>query len=126
MAFDTQIFDTGVRETPLPSQTQAAAGTVTSSATQQAADYGRARSVVAQINVTAVGGTPSLVVNLDDSVDGGANWRSVVASAAITATGVYYVTIPSTTPFGNRLRPRGVLSGTTPSATYQIDWVVKE
>ena len=124
MAFDTQLFETGVRETPLPSQTQAAAGTITQVLT---GDYGRARSIVAQVNVTAISGTgPSLTVAIDDSVDGGANFSQVVVTAAISAVGLTRLTIPITTPFGNKLRVRGVLGGTTPSATYQVDWVVKE
>lgn len=61
----------------------------------------------------ATGTTPSLTVNIQDSLDG-VNWSTVTSFTAVTASNAsQYVTI--TTPLALRLRFSYVISGTTPN-----------
>lgn len=92
-----------------------------SGASQQLGGYSMAREAVIQVNVSAVSGTtPSLTVNLQDSVDDGANWNTVASTSAISATGLTVLRVPITTPFASNLRISYSVSGTTPSFTLGI------
>lgn len=71
------------------------------------------------ITVTNVSGTtPSMTVKFDLSVDG-VNWASGAAgtSAAITATGTYFVGSPSP---GAQVRASWAITGTTPSFNFSV------
>lgn len=85
------------------------------------AGYGPAKTLRAQLNVTAVGGTtPTLDVVIQDSVDGGASWNTVGAFAQKTVAGREVINV--TGPFGPLLRVLWVVGGTTPSFTFAVDW----
>jgi hypothetical protein len=80
--------------------------------------------IIMQVNVTAVSGTtPTLVVSLQDSVDGGTNFIDVAgsATASITATGFYVVRLNAVAvPVTPTLRVLYTIGGTTPSFTFQV------
>lgn len=83
-------------------------------------EWGAAKSLRAQLNVTAASGTsPTLDVVIEDSVDGGSNWNAVGTFAQKTTTGREVVNI--TGLFGDQLRVRWTVAGTTPSFTFAVD-----
>lgn len=83
--------------------------------------YHAARQAIIQINVTALGGTtPSITVNLQDSIDDGTNWNNVVSTSAITATGLTVLRVPITTPFSGLLRLNYAVTGAAPSITLGV------
>lgn len=83
-------------------------------------DYDRFSSVVVQVDATVVSGTtPSLVCNIQDSLDG-TNWNTIASSVALTAVGRQIVRVPVTTPFSPLLRLAWVITGTTPSFTFTV------
>lgn len=63
-----------------------------------------------QLNVTAATGT-NLAVFVEDSVDGGATWNTIITFTA--ATGITREVKDYTNPFGRKLRVRWTLTGTT-------------
>lgn len=80
--------------------------------------YGTARTLRAQLDVTAVlGTTPTMTVLVEDSLDG-TNWNTIGTFAARTAVGREVINI--TTPFANRLRVSWTMDGTTPSFTFSV------
>lgn len=81
--------------------------------------WGSAKSVRAQLNVTAAAGTtPTLDVVIEDTVDG-TNWNAVGTFAQKVATGREVINI--TGLFGETLRVRWTVAGTTPSFTFAVD-----
>jgi lysophospholipase L1-like esterase len=79
--------------------------------------YGKARSVTAMINVTAMTGTtPSLEVIIEGRSMSDSATFFKVASVVITAAGAYLLPLPAGWP--DTLRVRWVLTGTTPTATF--------
>ena len=109
---------TGVSEVVAASQTIAAAGTTNG---PTLSNLSLAQNVVLQVNVTAITGTaPTLTVNFQDTVDGGANWNTVFSTTAQTATGV--TVVRSTALFSDQARLQYVVAGTTPSVTFRVDW----
>lgn len=80
--------------------------------------FGDMDRVRAQLNVTAASGTtPSLAVTIESTVDG-VNWDAQGTFSAKTAAGREVITI---NPWiGRRLRARWVLTGTTPSFTFDV------
>lgn len=87
------------------------------------AGYGPAKTLVVQVDVTAVAGTgPTLDVVVEDTVDG-TNWHQVASFGQRTAPGVDVVRI--TTPFAPTLRVRWAIGGTTPSFTFAVMWVAE-
>lgn len=109
----------GVREQPVASAARTASGN-----SGALAGYGPASSLRAQLNVTAASGTtPSLTVLVEDSVDGGTTWNTVGTFAAKTAAGREVINI--TGLFGELLRVSWTITGTTPSFTFAVDWVVQ-
>ncbi len=83
--------------------------------------YGPASSIRAQLNVTAVSGTPTLDVVIEDSVDGGATWNTVGTFAQKTAVSREVINI--TGLFGDQIRVRWTIAGGTPSLTFAVDAV---
>jgi hypothetical protein len=77
-------------------------------------DYGRATSLVVEINAKTVSGTtPSATFVVEDSIDGEKTWNVVESFTAITTAGTAVKRI--TSAFGNKLRLSYTISGTTPS-----------
>jgi len=109
----------GKREAPV-----ASAARTTSGDSGPLTGYGPAGSLRAQLNVTAASGTtPTLDVLIEDSVDGGATWNTVATFAQKTAAGREVVNL--TGLFGDTLRVRWTIGGTTPSFTFAVDWILQ-
>lgn len=103
----------GLVEELVASAARTATGTSTS-----ATGYGPAKTLRAQLNVTASSGTtPTLDVVIEDTLDG-TNWNVIGTFAQKTATGREVINI--TTPFADQLRVRWTIAGTTPSFTFAV------
>lgn len=110
-------FPSGNRERVVAS----AARTTTGNSGALPSDYSAAKTLRAQLNVTAASGTtPNLVCLIEDSVDDGATWNTVGTFAAKTAVGREVINI--TNPFAGKLRVSWTITGTTPSFTFAVDW----
>jgi hypothetical protein len=119
MAVFQNLRASSVTERPFAAQT-AVTGAGNSGALT---GYGNINSIRAQLNVTAITGTtPSLTVFIEDSVDGGATWAVVGTFTAVTAAGAQTISVAG--PFGDQLRVRWAITGTTPSANFAVDWTV--
>lgn len=82
------------------------------------AGYGGASVLRVQLNVTAASGTtPSMVVVIEDTLDG-TNFNIVGTFAAKTVAAIEVINI--TVPFADRLRVRWTITGTTPSLTFDV------
>jgi hypothetical protein len=80
---------------------------------------GPARTLRAQLEVTAAsGGTPNLVVLVEDTLDG-VNWNTIGTFAAKTGAGREVINV--TTPFADTCRVSWTITGTTPSFTFSVD-----
>ena len=80
--------------------------------------FGPADTLRAQLDVTAAsGGTPNLVVLIEDTLDG-TNWNTIGTFAAKVAAGREVINI--TTPFASTLRVSWTITGTTPSFTFSV------
>lgn len=100
-------------ETPV-----ASAARTTSSQTATLGNFGPAKSIRAQLDVTAASGTsPTLNVIIEDTLDG-TNWNTVGTFAQKTAAGREVINIE--TPFSDRLRVRWTVAGTSPSFTFSV------
>lgn len=73
------------------------------------------------IPVTAISGTPTMDVNVEESDDGGTNWFVVYSFPRITAVGMYRS--PKLPLTGNRVRYVQTIGGGTPSLTRAINRV---
>lgn len=83
--------------------------------------YANAKTLRAQLNVTAASGTtPTLDVVIEDTLDGGANWNAIGTFTQKTAAAREVINI--TIPFSDSLRVRWTVGGTTPSFTFAVDW----
>lgn len=83
--------------------------------------YGIAKTLRAQLNITAASGTtPTLDAVIQDSLDGGTTWNTIGTFAQKTASAREIINI--TTPFANTLRVLWTIAGTTPSFTFTVDW----
>lgn len=81
--------------------------------------FGPARTLRAQLDVTAASGTgPTLNAVIEDSLDG-TNWNAVGTFAQKTAAGREVINV--TTPFADQLRVTWTLGGTSPSFTFAVD-----
>jgi hypothetical protein len=110
------VRQVGIRETIVASAARTATGN-----SGPLSGYNGHQQAVIQINVTALAGTtPTLIVSVDDSVDG-TNFNSILATASITAVGITVLRIPITTSFSDLLRISWTVGGTTPSFTFQVD-----
>jgi hypothetical protein len=108
----------GGREIPAASAARTASGN-----SGTLSGYGAAKTLRAQLDVTAASGTtPTLDVVVEDSVDGGTNWNTVGTFAQKTTTGREVINV--TTPFSDDLRVRWTIGGGTPSFTFSVAWAV--
>lgn len=81
--------------------------------------WGAAKSIRAQLNVSAASGTtPTLNVTVEDTLDG-TNWNNIGTFAQKVAAGIEVINI--TTLFSETIRLRWVIAGTTPSFTFSIN-----
>lgn len=94
-----------------------AARTTTGNSGTLGAGWGAVSSIRAQLNVTAVSGTPTLTVLIEDSLDG-TNWNTVGTFAAKTTTGREVINI--TGLFTDTMRVSWTITGGTPSATFDV------
>ena len=110
----------GAFDTPVASAARTATG-------QSAAFsvYGPVTGMVAAIRVTAATGTtPTLDIDLEDSLDGGTTWHKVkdINTADITTTGTTVARLDLvTTPCTELLRLKWTIGGTSPSFTFSVD-----
>lgn len=80
---------------------------------------GPARTLRAQLDVTAASGTtPNLVVLIEDTLDG-TNWNTIGTFAAKTGAGREVINV--TIPFSDQVRFTWTITGTTPSFTFACD-----
>ena len=85
--------------------------------------YGPAKTIRAQLNVTAAAGTsPTLDVVIEDTLDG-TNWNVIGTFAQRTAAGRQVIDI--TAAFADRIRIRWTVAGTGPSFTFSVSWYVE-
>jgi hypothetical protein len=89
------------------------AGTVVSGALAAA---GAAAYVLLLVHVTAVGGTPSLAVSLEQSANGTSGWAAVAGSAITPLTAIGNA-VAFAVPTANFVRVTATVSGGTPSVT---------
>lgn len=109
----SDFSSTGTTDTLVPSAARTASGE-----TATFRDFGAARTIRAQLEVTAAAGTtPTLDVMIEDTVDG-TNWNSVAAFTQATAASRMMLNI--STPFSDRLRVRWVIGGVAPSFTFSV------
>lgn len=105
--------DAGVLETWLASAARTASG-----GTGSRENYDNADSLRVQLNVTAASGTtPTLDVVIEDTLDG-VNWNVIGTFAQKSGAGREVINI--TTPFGDTVRARWTIGGTTPSFTFSV------
>jgi len=84
--------------------------------------FGLAKTIRAQLDVTAASGTtPTLDVVIEDTLDG-TNWNTVGTFTQKTTTGRQVIDI--TGLFAGTLRVRWTIGGTTPSFTFSVTWGV--
>lgn len=96
---------------------QSAART-TSGSSAAVVGYAGAKTLRAQLQITATSGTsPTLNVVVEDSLDG-SNWNTVGTFAQKTANGREVINV--TTPFADSLRISWTIAGTTPSFTFNV------
>lgn len=83
------------------------------------AGWHSAKTLRAQLDVTAVAGTsPSMTVLIEDTLDG-TNWNTIGTFAARTAAGREVIDV--TTPFSTTLRVSWAITGTGgPSFTFSV------
>lgn len=102
-------------------QVVASAARTTSGQTAGLPGYGPAVSLRAQLNVTAASGTtPTLDVVIEDTLDG-TTWNVIGTFAQKVTTGREVINV--TIPFGDVIRVRHTIAGTTPSFTFAVDIV---
>lgn len=81
----------------------------TSGSSTEVAGYAAAKTLRAQLNVSASGGTsPTLNVTLEDSLDG-TNWNAIGTFAQKVGVGREVINV--TAPFADRLRAAWVVAG---------------
>lgn len=101
-------------DTLVPSAARTASGNGPTSA-----GFAGSTHLRAQVNVSAASGTtPSLTVVIEDSIDGGVTWHSVMSVPALTAAGVQ--TARTDAVVGPDVRARWEITGTTPSFTFEV------
>lgn len=126
MAYEN-IAVSGVTETPVPSAARTATGTTGPLEHIGVAEvmYALAKTIRAQLNVTAASGTsPTLDAVIQDSLDGGVTWNTIGTFAQKTAVAREVINI--TAPFSDMLRVQWTIAGTTPSFTFAVDWYVEQ
>lgn len=105
----------------LKSATAEGAGTVNTPVSTSYLDPGVPARV--QLDVTAVGGSPTLDVTIEDTVDG-TNWNTVGTFAQKTGVAREVINLAGT--HSGDLRVKAVVAGTgTPTATYTVKAVLQ-
>ena len=80
--------------------------------------YAGVQNIILQLAVTAFSGTtPSMVVNVQDSIDG-TNWNNIATFTAATGVTAQVIRVPG--PIGNTIRAISTITGTTPSFTFSV------
>lgn len=103
--------------------TAVASGTYTVTATGPTLGVGAYTECAIATNLTAASGTsPTWTTTVDVSIDGGTTWILAAASGAnLTAAGTQLLPLGlaggTNVPFGDTIRVRAVIGGTTPSFT---------
>lgn len=98
----------------VPSTTATTSGNGASNST-----FGPAKTVRAQLSVTAASGTaPMLDVVIEDTLDG-VNFYTVATFTQATVVSRQVLNVSA--PFTDTLRARWTLTGTTPSFTFAVD-----
>ena len=89
-----------------------------------AGDYGSAR---VQLNVTSLTGTsPTLTVLLEDSLDLGATWNTIITMAQATGATRQVKNTGGSAEFSNDLRISYTFGGTVTASSFEVDVVLKE
>jgi len=96
---------------------QAAAGAGTYVSGSIAAP-GIAQDVMLLVNISVVGGTPTLVVSLEESADGSSSWTAVLGSATASLTTVTSA-VTNARPTKPYVRVTSTVGGTTPAVTFR-------
>ena len=100
-------------DTPTSSAARTTSGTGTA-----LTGYGKVTAMRCQLNVTAASGTsPTLDVVIEDTLDG-TNWNTV--GTFTQATGATRQVINISAPFGDTVRTRWTIGGTSPSFTFAV------
>lgn len=113
----------------LADYTLKASGAETASTTGASVELGDASSMYLEVVVSAIGGTPTMVVDVEGSSDG-TNWVVIgkigsdgytsgskeAAPANITAAGTYRAILPA----ARFVRYKSTIGGTAPSFTYAV------
>jgi hypothetical protein len=95
-----------------------AARTTTGNSGPLGPGFGAISTMRVQLNVTAASGTtPSLAVLVEDSLDG-TNWNTIGTFAAKTTAAREVINVSA--PFTDTVRVSWVVSGTTPSFTFDV------
>ncbi len=101
-------------------QAVASAARTTSGNSGSTPGFGHAKTLRAQLDVTAASGTtPTLNVTIEDTLDG-TNWNTIGTFVAKTAAGREVINV--TIPFADSLRVSWVIAGTIPSFTFSVYW----
>lgn len=109
----TDIASSGIVETLV-----ASAARTTSGNSGTLTGWGAAKTLRAQVNVTAVSGTtPTLDVILEDTFDG-TTWNTIATLPQLTGTGRQVINV--TAPFTDRIRVAWTIGGATPSFTFDV------
>lgn len=86
------------------------------------ANSGAAGVVVLMVHVSAVGGTPTLDVSLEESNDG-SSWTALAGSSITQLTAVGN-RLATAVPAKALVRPTATVAGTTPSVTAKVSILV--
>lgn len=106
-----------------------ASGAQTESTTGTSVELGDAGSIYVEVDVSAVGGTPTMVIDIEGSNDG-TNWVVIgkigsdgytsgskeAAPVVITGVGTFRAILPA----ARYVRYRSTIGGGTPSLTYSV------
>jgi hypothetical protein len=104
---------------------EASSAKTSSGSSSTASNVGDRKEALVFLNVTAFSGTsPTLDVSLEASDDGGSTWYDIPNSSFTqrTATGKQALQL---TVFGDTIRPKWTVGGTTPSFTFAVKAVLK-
>lgn len=104
-------------ETPVASAARTASGN-----SGPLDNFGPAKTIRAQLDVTAASGTgPTLDVVIEDTLDG-VNFNTIGTFTQRTAAGRQVLDISAA--FSDTLRVRWTIGGGTPSFTFSVTWAV--
>lgn len=108
------------RLTIQPSTTETASG--------QSASFsvGEFSEMILTLNCTAASGTsPTCIVTMQTSDDGGTTWYDLPSGAFTELTSIDAQIMQLSAPFGDTIRASWVVAGTSPSFTFAVKAVAK-